>query len=179
MYNLRSRQVQRKESVNEQTNDHRSNSSIGIQSTCSICFELIDKNTARLEPCDHLFHVICALNWSKVSSKCAVCRANVNKIDFQVDKSVWRMVWVMAGRFFALVQWTSNNVLSIGTVEANASLVIKVNGIEKGVFAMDKSDLPDNLVAYICKKQSQPSVIYYIIDNNGIDLPMPKIISAE
>lgn len=179
MYNLRSRQVPRKKLDSEQAEDRKSthqSSSTGLQSTCGICFELIEKNKARLEPCGHLFHDACALTWNKISSNCAICRTPAEIINVQVDQTLWRLVWIVPGRFFALVERNSDHVLSIGATEANASLILKVDDQDEGRFAMDISNLPGKLTTYSCSQLSLPSRIYYIRDCNGVYLQLPKVI---
>ena len=45
------------------------------QDVCSICLD--DLHSARVTPCNHLFHTICLRKWLNVQNKCPMCHATI------------------------------------------------------------------------------------------------------
>jgi hypothetical protein len=43
---------------------------------CSICFEELRKGPAIVLPCDHTFHELCIVKWSRYNMTCPQCRAD-------------------------------------------------------------------------------------------------------
>ena len=52
-------------------------SNISDVDECLICTELLEHELQYLEPCGHVFHVICIKKWVKKESSCPKCRAEV------------------------------------------------------------------------------------------------------
>jgi len=45
------------------------------EDVCPICLEQL--NTARITPCNHLFHTLCLKKWLNVQNKCPLCHATI------------------------------------------------------------------------------------------------------
>ena len=44
---------------------------------CSICYDNIEHGNIYGTPCGHIYHVQCIKQWKKISTKCPMCRQDI------------------------------------------------------------------------------------------------------
>lgn len=107
-----------------------------------------------------------------MSGNCATCRSVVNTINIYVDTNQWHLVWLVTKRYFALVEKSSGNILSVGSTVASSFLVRTLNGAIVGVHAMEKSEEHGKITTYSCNCHGD----YSIKDHEGQHFEVPSAV---
>ncbi|CCE61411.1 hypothetical protein TPHA_0A03340 [Tetrapisispora phaffii CBS 4417] len=57
-----------------------------VSSICAICLDAIDKSIAKLEPCNHKYHIDCIRTWHNYSNdlNCPTCRIETNQLSVNI-----------------------------------------------------------------------------------------------